>query len=446
MARQVVLPYKPDPIWRRKLHPGLEAHRFSVIVAHRRFGKTVGTVNHVIKMAIQSRRLMPRYAYLAPYRNQAKQIAWNYLKHFTAPIPGVDKNESELFVELPSRHAPDPGARIHIVGADHPDALRGTYWDGAILDEYAQIKPELWDEVLRPALADRRGWAVFIGTPKGQNQFYEMYQRGWREPDWFSFLCRADESGLFDEGGRYGPDELKSMMRDMGEAAIRQELYCDFTASAYNILIPIDLVMAAVQRVIRPEEVASAPRILGVDVARFGDDACVITRRQGLAAYAPQVYRDISNMDFAALLVQEIDEWRPDAVFVDSGRGEGVIDRCRQLGYEVVEVAFGGRATAAARYVNKRTEMWDAMRKWLQAGGALPDAAELKTELATPEYSFDAANRMKLEPKEDVKERLGRSPDVADALALTFAYPVAPRDGRRRARLARANTTYDFAF
>ena len=444
MTRRIVLPYRPDPIWRSRLHPGLEGHRFSVIVAHRRFGKTVGTVNHVIKMAVRNRRLMPRYAYLAPYRNQAKQIAWNYLKHFTAPIPGVERNESELFVELPSRHPPDPGARIYVVGADRPDALRGTYWDGAVIDEYAQIRPELWDEVLRPALADRRGWAVFIGTPKGQNQFYEMYQRGCREPDWFSFLCRAGEAGLFDAGGRYGLEELGSMMRDMGEAAIRQELYCDFTASAYNILIPIDMVTKAVQRVVRPEEVASAPRVLGVDVARFGDDACVMTRRQGLAAYAPQVYRDIGNMDFAALLVQEIDEWQPDAVFVDSGRGEGVIDRCRQLGYAVVEVAFGGRATAAARYVNKRTEMWDAMRKWLQAGGALPDAAELKTELATPEYSFDAANRMKLEPKEEVKARLGRSPDVADSLALTFAYPVAAKGGRGRNLLARANTSYDF--
>ena len=136
-----------------------------------------------------------------------------------------------------------------------------------------------------------------------------------------------------------------------------------------------------------------------------------------------------------------VNRWRPDAVFVDSGRGEGVIDRCRQLGYDVTEIPFGGRATKDRRYVNRRTEMWDNMRAWLHAGGALPDVPELKTELVTPEYSFDAANRMKLEPKEKIKERLGKSPDIADALALTFALPVFPK-AQLAAGGASCNTDY----
>lgn len=170
-------------------------------------------VNHVIKMCIKNRKRSPMYAYLAPYRNQAKQIAWNYIKYYTHVIPGMKTNESELYVEFPSRFKGAVGGRIYIIGADHPDALRGTYWDGAILDEYAQIKPELWDEVLRPALADRKGWATFVGTPKGQNQFYEIYQRAQKEPEWYCCLYRADESGVFDEGGRYGPEELESMKK-----------------------------------------------------------------------------------------------------------------------------------------------------------------------------------------------------------------------------------------
>ena len=409
------------------IHTNLETHRFSVIVAHRRFGKTVGTVNHIIKMCVKNKLKSPMYAYIAPFRNQAKLIAWNYLKYYTHVIPGMRVNESELFVEFPTRYKGAPGGRIYIVGADHPDALRGTYWDGVILDEYAQIKPELWNEVLRAALADRKGWAVFIGTPKGQNQFYEIYQRAQKEPDWYCCVYRADESGVFDEGGRYGPEELVSMQKDMSDEAVRQELYCDFTASAYNILITIDAVTAASKKTYNAADVEGAPKILGVDVARFGNDSCVIMRRQGLVAFKPKVYRSIDNMDFAARLIDEINRWRPDAVFVDSGRGEGVIDRCRQLGYDVTEVPFGGRATKDRRYVNRRTEMWDNMRAWLHAGGALPDVPELKTELVTPEYSFDAANRMKLEPKEKIKERLGKSPDIADALALTFALPVFPK-------------------
>lgn len=438
---EIVIPYQPTDLWRTTIHPNLESHRFSVVVAHRRFGKTVGNINHVIKMAIKNGLTSPRYAYVAPYRNQAKQIAWEYLKFYTHVFPGIKVNESELYVEFPSRHAGASGARIMIVGADHPDALRGSYFDGVILDEYAQIKKELWSEVIRPALSDRKGWAVFVGTPKGQNAFYEIYQKACKDETWYCCLYRADESGLFDEGGRYGPQELELMKKDMSEEAIRQELYCDFTASAFNVLITIDMVTAAVNKFVDRAILAAAPKIIGVDVARFGDDSCVITKRQGLAAMAPQTYKGIDNMTFASILVREIDAWQPDAVFIDAGRGEGVIDRCRQLGYDVTEVNFGSKPLSP-KYVNKRAEMWDEMKKWLQAGGSLPDVPELKTELTTPEYCFDAAGRLKLEPKEQIKERMGKSPDIADSLALTFAMPVVARSDRGNG-MEDCNTDYD---
>lgn len=398
-----------------------------MLVAHRRFGKTVGMVNHLIKMAILNKRPAPRYAYVAPFRNQAKQIAWSYLKHYAGVIPDVKINESELFIQLPTKHEGFEGAMIQIIGADHPDALRGGYYDGVILDEYAQIKSELWGEIIRPALADRKGWAVFIGTPKGQNAFYEMYLKAQREKSWYCGMYRADESGLFDEGGDYGPQELAEMKRDMTEEQVRQELYCDFTASAYNVLIKIDAVAESVKRAYHESDIKGAPVVLGVDVARFGDDRCVIFRRQGLVMFEPVVFQGIDNMSFAAQIMRMMDRYNPDAVFVDGGRGEGVIDRCRQMGYRVTEVNFGGKAEEPNRYINKRTEMWDRMRAWLDEGGSLPDVPALKTELVTPEYSFDTANRMKLEPKEQIKEKLGKSPDIADAAALTFAYNVRPR-------------------
>lgn len=427
-ARQIKIPYRPENLWRTTIHPALEAHRFSVIVAHRRFGKTVGTVNHMIKMAVLNKKRSPQYAYVAPYRNQAKTIAWEYLKYYTHVIPGVTVNESELYVEFPTRHEGAAGAKIRIIGADHPDALRGTYWDGAILDEYAQIKPELWNEVINPAIADRQGWVIFIGTPKGQNQFYEIWQKSQREKDWYSCRYDASDSGVFLEGGRYGPKELERMKRDMSADAVRQELYCDFTASAYNILIPIDLATKAGERTYQTAQIAGAPTVLGVDVARFGNDRSVVFRRRGLVAYPPLIFPDIDNMELASRIAREIDRYRPDAVFIDAGRGEGVIDRLRQLGYSVIEVNFGARAQEQGRYINKRTEMWDSLKKWLEQGGSLPDAKGLKQELTTPEYDFDAANRMRLESKEKIKERMGNSPDIADALALTFAYPVAPRN------------------
>ena len=110
-----------------------------------------------------------RVAYLAPLYRQAKSVAWDYVKHFTRPIPGVKYNEQELRADFPN------GARIQLYGCDSPDSLRGIYLDSVVLDEYAQMSPRVWTEVIRPALSDRRGKAIFIGTPMGHNQFYDRY-------------------------------------------------------------------------------------------------------------------------------------------------------------------------------------------------------------------------------------------------------------------------------
>ena len=433
----VVIPYTPRPLWRDRIHPALTRYRFAVLVCHRRFGKTVGTVNEMIKKAVLNERKAPVYAYVAPYRNQAKRVAWEYLKYYTNPIPGRTVNESELYIELPTRHARSPGARLYIIGADHPDALRGIYLDGVILDEYADIKPELWGGVIRPALADRQGWAVFIGTPKGQNQFYEMYRHAEKSADWYACLYRADETGVIPT------DELADMKAQMTDMEIRQELLCDFTASASDVVIPIDLVSAAAERELTERDVEGQPVILGVDVARFGDDRTVLCVRQGLWTRDVRTFTGLSTMEVANRVIDCINQYRPQAVFIDAGAmGAGVIDRLRQLQYQVSEVNFGEAALSADRYANIRAEMYFKCRDWLTSGGALPKNAELKTELSTVEYKFNPSGRIILEPKEKLKERTGKSPDLADALVLTFARPVymQGRVGRQRQM---CNTEYD---
>lgn len=413
------MPYTPRPLWENVIHPALDAHRFAVLVCHRRFGKTVGVICQMLKRAWECQKESPRYAYVAPYRNQAKMIAWEYIKFYSSVIPKRRVNESELYIELPSIHANRSGARIYIIGADHPDALRGGYWDGAILDEYAQIKKELWDEVLRPALSDREGWAVFIGTPKGQNQFYETYQRALNDPAWFSCLYSVADTGIIP------PDELEDMQRDMTPMAIRQELYCDFSASASDVVIPIDLVTAASKRELTEADVAGAPVILGLDVARFGDDSTVLTVRKGLWCQRQQVHRGLDTMQAADVLINAINTYNPQAVFVDVGAmGAGVVDRVRQLHYTVTEVNFGGSPQDTDRYANLRAEMYFKLRKWLEDGGALPNEPTLKSELSVVEYQFARNGKIILEPKEKVKEKIGKSPDYADSLALTFAMPV----------------------
>lgn len=373
----------------------------------------------MIKAAVLNKREAPRYAYLAPYRNQAKRIAWEYLKHYAGAIPGLRQNESELFVELPSLHSGWAGARMYIVGADYPDALRGGYWDGVIIDEYAQIKPSLWGGVIRPALSDRKGWAVFIGTPKGQNQFYEIYQLAQRKANWFSCLYRVDETNVLSE------EEIEDMKETMTEMEIRQELYCDFSASASDVVITIDLASEAVKREILPGTVDGQPVVLGVDVARFGDDRTVITIRQGLWCREQRAFSGLDTMAVAERVIMAINEFRPAGIFVDAGAmGAGVIDRLRQLRYTVSEVNFGGSAMDSERYANIRAEMYFKAKAWMESGGAIPNDRKLKTELSAVEYKFNQAGKIILEPKEKLKERTGWSPDLADSFVLTFARPV----------------------
>ncbi|MDR0338728.1 MAG: terminase family protein [Desulfovibrio sp.] len=414
----VEIPYTPRPV-QRKIHTELEAFRFCVLVAHRRMGKTVLAVNQLIKRAFTDGKQNGSYGYIAPFRNQAKEIAWAYLKRYTAPIPDRDANESELSILLPN------GSRIRLFGADNPDALRGMYFDGVILDEVAQMKREVWDEIIQPALADRKGWAVFIGTPKGINLFFELYSRAQQDPsgEWAAMLYRVTDTDSLDEA------EIDRLRREMSENAFRQELLCDFAASSDDILIPLDLAIEASRRVKTERDAHGLPVVLGVDVARFGSDASVFFRRAGLVSFHPLVLRGKDNMEVADRLLAHIHEHNPNAVFIDAGQGQGVIDRVRQLGARVTEIPFGSKAMEESRFANRRAEMWYAMREWLQAGGAIPDDSRLISELSAPTYSFNPAGKIQLEPKEKIVERLGFSPDLADALALTFAAPVAVDNG-----------------
>jgi phage terminase large subunit len=213
---RVVIPYRQRDAF-RGFHARTE--RFASIVAHRRAGKTVASLNDTIKRAAVFGKADGRFAYVAPYRQQAKDVAWAYLKHYTAPIPGVETSESELHVTFPT------GQRIRLYGSDNYDAMRGIYLDGVIMDEYADHHPQAWREVIRPALADRQGWATFIGTSKGKNAFYDIQTLAERSPDWFALRLKASETGLL------VPAELAAMREQMSANEYAREMECDFEAA-----------------------------------------------------------------------------------------------------------------------------------------------------------------------------------------------------------------------
>lgn len=433
---KVVIPYRPR-FPQDEIHKQLETHRFCVLVAHRRLGKTVLSVNHLIKRAITDRKERGMYAYLAPFRNQAEQIAWGYLKHYTSQIPAISINEQKLSILLPN------GATILIFGADNPDALRGMYFDGVVIDEVAQIKPTLWGEVIRPALSDRKGWAAFIGTPKGINLFSQIYDQALNlmskgDPDWCAMLYSVEQTHVIDE------KELAALKVEMSENEFRQEFLCDFSAAQDNGLIPIDDIRAAANKFYRESEYMGAPLIYGIDVARFGSDASVIFKRRGLVAFEPIVIRKFDNMALADRIAVEMAKEKPEAVFIDSGAGQGVIDRLRQMRFDVVEVPFGAQAIDKEQFANRRMEMWWHMAQWIKQGGAIPPDPILQGDLGAPTYGYTPKGPKILEAKDKLKERIGRSPDLADALALTFAAPVAPKLSRSMERaIYGVNDSYD---
>lgn len=193
--------------------------RWSVAVCHRRAGKTVGALQKLIDRASKNNLPAPRYAYVAPTYTQAKDIAWTYLKRMLAGIPRVETSESELSVTLPN------GARIRLYGAENYDRLRGLYLDGVVIDEPADLDPRAWPEVIRPALSDRQGWALFIGTPKGRNAFYETWNLAKANDDWFALMLKASETGLIPD------EELASARQVLTPEQYAQEYECSFTAA-----------------------------------------------------------------------------------------------------------------------------------------------------------------------------------------------------------------------
>lgn len=220
-----------------------------------------------------------------------------------------------------------------------------------------------------------------------------------------------------------------------------------FPPAGFRSLLGIEDVAAAMERHYREPDYNFAAKILGVDVAREGDDSSVIFPRQGLASFPPRVMRNVDSTFGAGAVTRKWEEWGADACFVDNtgGFGGGWIDRLRDLGRNPVAIHFAAKATDQ-RYANKRAEMWFKMAEWVKGGGALPNIPGLAAELTTPTYSFKG-DQLLIEPKEDIKKRLGRSPDLADALALTFAQPVQARPkglaGMLNNDTGRAITEYD---
>jgi len=292
------------------------------------------TINEQLRQAALCELPRPRYAYMAPLYRQAKTIAWDYVKHYAAPIPGVNFNEAELTCTLPN------DAKIELLGAQDYDYLRGRYLDGIVLDEYAYMPPEAWTAVIRPALVDRQGWAIFIGTPLGRNHFYTLYERAKANVAFYTALWPASRTGIVPE------EELAAARADMPPDEYAQEFECSFEAAIKGAYYADQLSTARLAGRIRTVAVeTNLPVETWWDIGFADATAIIFTQTVGrevhVIDYIEERHRPLA---FYAKALQE----RPylygrhhlphDAEKTELGTGKSIFEQLRAMGLKPLTI------------------------------------------------------------------------------------------------------------
>ena len=322
---KIVIPYKPRE-HQKAVHKNLK--RFNVLVCHRRFGKTVLCINELLKKAMQNTLSRPRYYYLAPTYSMAKRTAWDYLKEYTNVLPNVTYHETELRADLPN------GARIQLLGCERPDSLRGLYIDGVVLDEVAQMPPRLWTEIIRPALSDREGFMIAIGTPQGHNSFHQLYDHAMHQDDWYAETFKASDTNIISEL------ELNEAKALMPEEIYDAEFECSFDSAAIGSIYAKGIAKAEEEK-----RITKVPYELGIKVNTFWDlgmadkTAIWFVQQKGSAFHIIDYYEDSGeSLEFYATVLDEKKyiydtHYLPhDATVRELGTGVSRIETAQSLG------------------------------------------------------------------------------------------------------------------
>ena len=302
--------------------------------------------------------------------------------------------------------------------SEHPESISGTHEKDVLIlmDEASGIDDVVW-EYIDPAMTTSGAMWIAFGNPtRNTGRFFECFNRfkhRWTTFQVDSRTCKkADKATIQNWIDDYGEDSDYVRVRVKGV----------FPRASDRQFIATDIVNQCLKYEAKGYEFQ--PKLMGVDVARFGDDQSVIVMRQGRKLLQIKKYRQLDVMALARIVVDFANEEHPDAIFIDAvGLGAGVVDAVRQLGVSCIEVNAGS-ADCHPKYRNKRAEMWGEMRNWLKLGAEIPDDKELIQDLIAPEYTYTNTQRLQLERKVDMKKRGLASPDIGDALALTFSYPV----------------------
>ena len=397
----------------------------ALVVWPRRNGKDIVFLNIAIALAMQRVGL---YFYIAPFFTQVRSIIWKGTddsgKKFLEYIPPelIEKtNESDLRIELIN------GSSLRFLGSDNVDSIVGNNPVGVFFTEFSLHRPQAW-HYLRPVLAANGGVGMFNGTPRGLNHMFQQYQLAVKDPEqWYVQYLTCEDTGVPTQEAIH--NDRKS---GMPESLIRQEYYCSWTSSAEEILIPLDIIKPRLTTRLPNDYLLALPRppkLLGVDVAyaTLGDKA-VISKREGRFLHPLEKYQGKDNMHLATRIVDIIKAWGPDAIFIDSGRGEGVISRLQQLGYShlVIPIHFSGRPNSDL-YLNKRAEIWCRMRDWManeDTPPLIPNDEDLIGAVSAPTFEINERGLIQIESKKSMRKRNVPSLDEGDAVALTFSEEI----------------------
>ena len=306
---------------------------------------------------------------------------------------------------------------------ERSEAFAGTHENHVLVlfDEASAIADGIWEVVEGAMTSGECVWLAFGNATRNTGRFRECWRKFRHR-----WITRRVDARIAKMANKV---QIEKWIEDYTEDSdfVRIRVRGVFPRAGSNQFIGEDIVYEARRR--KAEGYKQAPKIFGVDVARFGGDQSVILVRQGSKIHEVKSFRDLDTMQLASKVGEAIEQHEPRTVFIDGvGVGGGVVDRLKELGYRVVDINGGARPRDEQTYYNLRAEMWGKMRDWIGAKGCLPeDDQELADDLTAPEYGFDARNRLQLEKKDDMKGRGLPSPDRGDALALTFAAPVASK-------------------
>ena len=317
------------------------------------------------------------------------------------------------------------GVEGRLWSEENPDAYAGVHnFDGVMLifDEASGISDAIWAVAAGffTENTPNRFWMAFSNPRRNTGYFYEAFNAKrdfWRNKVVDARSVEGTDKAVYEQLiQEYGPDSVQAHV----------EVYGEFPSAGDDQFIPVYLVDDATQRPRYKD--ASAPIIIGVDPARFGADATVIAVRQGRDLNVIKRYRGDDTMEIVGRVIEAIEEFNPTLVVIDEGGlGAGIVDRLKEQRYKQVKgVNFGNKSTKPIMYGNKRAEMWGNMREWLKTA-SVPTDKLLKSDLTSPKVKPDSKGTIFLEGKKEMKARGLASPDAADAIAVTFAYPVGNR-------------------